>query len=69
MIKICGDQFHGTPLNIEEKHKSFAYHCVREAVAARTLRMAKVASKQNLADLLTKPLGGHHFKFMVQMIL
>ncbi len=54
---------------LKKKHNSIAYHRVREAVAGGILRIAKVASKQNLADLLTKPLGGHDLKTMIQMIL
>jgi hypothetical protein len=54
---------------LKKKHNSITYHHVREAVAGGILRIAKVASKQNLADILTKPLGGHDLKTMIQMIL
>jgi hypothetical protein len=37
--------------------------------AAGILRKAKVASKQNLADLLTMPLPAHDLKTMIQMTL
>jgi hypothetical protein len=42
---------------LKKKHNAIAYHHVRESVAADTRRIAKVHSKENLADLLTKPLG------------
>jgi hypothetical protein len=54
---------------LKRKHNSIAYHRVREAVAAETLRIAKVDTKENLADLLTKPLGGSHLKTLIQKIL
>jgi hypothetical protein len=43
---------------LKQKHNSIAYHRIREAIAAGTLRMAKVDSSKNLADMLTKPLPG-----------
>ena len=54
---------------LQKKHNSIAYHRVREAVAAGTLRIAKVHSKENLADLLTKPLGASDLKALIQKIL
>jgi hypothetical protein len=54
--------------SLKKKHNSIAYH-VRESVAAGTLRIAKVHTKENLADLLTKPLGATDLKSLVQKIL
>ena len=54
---------------LQKKHNSIAYHRVREAVAAGTLRIAKVRSKENLADLLTKSLGASDLKALIQKIL
>ena len=54
---------------LKKKHNSIAYHRVREAVATGTLRIAKVLSKSNNADLLTKPLSGPDLRAMVQSIL
>jgi hypothetical protein len=54
---------------LKKKHNSIAYHRVREAVAAGTLRIAKVHTSENLADLLTKPLGGPQLKTLIQRIL
>jgi hypothetical protein len=38
---------------LKKKHNSIAYHRVREAVAAKILRIAKVHTSENLADVLT----------------
>jgi hypothetical protein len=54
---------------LKKKHNSIAYHRVREAVAAGILRIAKVHTTENLADLLTKPLSGTHLKPLIQKIL
>jgi hypothetical protein len=55
--------------SIKKKHNSIAYHRVREAVAAGIIRIAKVDTKENLADLLTKPLGAANLKSLIQRIL
>jgi hypothetical protein len=39
---------------LKKKHNSIAYHRVREAVAAGTIRVTKEDGKTNLADVLTK---------------
>jgi len=54
---------------LKKKHNSIAYHRVREAVASRILRIAKVHTSENLADLLTKPLAGPQLKQLIQKIL
>jgi hypothetical protein len=54
---------------LKKKHNSIAYHRVREAVASGTLRIAKVLSKSNNADLLTKPLPGPELRSMIGSIL
>jgi hypothetical protein len=54
---------------LKKKHNSIAYHRVREAVASGTLRIAKVLSKANNADLLTKPLPGPELRSMIGNIL
>jgi len=43
---------------LKKKHNSICYHRVREAVAAKIIRIAHIPTGQNLADMLTKPLGG-----------
>ncbi len=54
---------------LKKKHNSIAYHRVREAVAAGVLRIAKVHTTENLADLLTKPLSATASKALIQKIL
>jgi hypothetical protein len=41
-----------------KKHNAIYYHAVREAVAARILRVGKEDGETNLADLLTKVVTG-----------
>ena len=43
---------------LKKKHNAICYHRVREAVAAKVLCIAHIPTGQNLADMLTKPLGG-----------
>jgi len=43
---------------LKKKHNSIAFHKLREAVAADYIRLYKVPSDLNVADLLTKPLSG-----------
>jgi hypothetical protein len=40
---------------LRHKHNAICYHRVREAVAAGIIRIAKVDTKQNLADMFKKP--------------
>ena len=39
---------------LKKKSNSIAYHRCREAVAAKTIRVAKQGTTKNLADLFTK---------------
>ena len=41
---------------LSKKHLSICYHHAREAVARGVIRMGKIESTQNLADLFTKTL-------------
>jgi len=57
---------------LKKKHNAICYHRVREAVAAKTIRIAYIPTGQNLADMSTKLLGGaklHEFckKILYQM--
>jgi hypothetical protein len=54
---------------LKKKHNSIAYHRVREAVAAKILRITKVHTSENLADLLMKPLAGPQLKQLIQQLL
>ena len=54
---------------LKKKHNSIAYHRVREAVAAGTMRIAYENTKTNLADLFTKLLPGPAVKELTRMLL
>ena len=41
-------------LTLKKKHNSINYHIVREAVAAKMMRIAKEDSETNIADAFTK---------------
>jgi hypothetical protein len=43
---------------LKKKSNSIAYHAVREAVAMKELVIAYIKSEDNIADLMTKVLGG-----------
>jgi hypothetical protein len=55
--------------NTQKKHNAIAYHCVREAVAAGTIRIAWEPSDTNIADMLTKCLGGPTLAQMCARVL
>ena len=50
---------------LKKKHTSICYHWAREAVAARTMRVAKEGTATNLADLFTKPLTDSRRAFLL----
>jgi len=43
---------------LKRKHNSIAYHRVREAAAAGTIRVTKESNETNIADMLTKTVSG-----------
>ena len=54
---------------IKKKHNAICYHRVREAVASGIIRIAKIDTKENLADLFTKPLPAALLHHLMQRIL
>lgn len=52
-----------------KKHNSIAYHYIRNACANSTIRVAKEDSETNIADILTKFLGGPRLKALIERIL
>jgi hypothetical protein len=54
---------------LTKKHNSIAYHRVREAAAAKTIRVVKVGTMHNLADLFTKMLSSQRRKDLLSYIL
>jgi hypothetical protein len=63
-IALCKDnKFHA-----RTKHMDIRYHFVREAVEAGTITMEYVVSEENVADLLTKPLGRTRHEKLTEMM-
>ena len=54
---------------LKKKHNAICYHRVREAVAAGVIRIAHIPSKENLADMFTKPLPAFLLHLLTQRIL
>jgi hypothetical protein len=54
---------------LKKKHNSIAYHRVREAIAAKIIRIAKVNGKKNLADIFTKPLPVSDLTALIRKVL
>ena len=50
---------------LSKKHHSIAYHRCREAVAAKTVQVAKEGTMHNLADLFTKLMTSARRKFLL----
>ena len=57
----------GSPL--KEKHLGLAYHLVQETVAAGIVALHYVPSGDNLADILTKPLGSFQARKLTDRLL
>ena len=54
---------------LKKKHNAIAYHRIREAVAAGIIRMVHVPGVENIADILTKPLGPHILYRLIRELL
>jgi hypothetical protein len=54
---------------LKKKHNAICYHRVREAVAAGIIRITHIPSKENLADMFTKPLPAFLLHLLIQRIL
>ena len=51
---------------LRKKHHSIAYHRCREAVAAKTIRVAKQGTTKNLADIFTKVMTSARRAFLLE---
>ena len=51
---------------LKKKHHSIAYHRCREAVAAKTIRVAKQGTEKNLADVFTKVMTSTRRDFLFE---
>lgn len=54
---------------LTKKHAAINYHRCREAIAAKTIRVAKEDTKTNLSDCLTKLLDGVNLRALMERIL
>ena len=53
---------------LKKKHNSIAYHRVREGVAGGVVDIVHVATHDNLADILTKPLGPQEYYRLMKKV-
>jgi hypothetical protein len=51
---------------LNKKHNAIAHHRVSEAIAARIMRFAYIKSKENVNDVLTKPLSNDKFHYLMK---
>jgi hypothetical protein len=54
---------------LKKKHNAIAYHRVREAVAAKIVKVNHIKGSDNIADILTKPVDGTTFRKHVKACL
>jgi hypothetical protein len=54
---------------LKKKHNACAFHRIRECVAMKVIDFMHIPSIHNLADVLTKPLGGVTFHRLVAPML
>jgi len=47
--------------SLKKKHLACNYHRVREAIAGKIISFGKIDTKDNVADVCTKPLAGPEF--------
>ena len=73
-VVLCDNQ--GVVLNtslpsssLKKKHNAIAYHRVREAVAAKVIKVQHINGKENFADILTKATDGPTFRKHLIVVL
>ena len=54
---------------LKKKHNAIAYNSIREAIACGIIYFAKIASSDNYADILMKPLSSEKFCRLVDPVL
>ena len=54
---------------LKKKHNAITYNDIREAIACGIIYFAKIASSDNYADILTKPLPSEKFHKLVDLVL
>jgi hypothetical protein len=60
---------HGDMISQRTKHIDIKYHFLRQYIDDGTIKLMWVESKNQLADILTKPLQGGTFKYICDKIL
>ena len=55
--------------SLKKKHNAIAYHRVREAVAAKVVKVQHISGKENVADILTKAVDGSTFRQHLKSVL
>ena len=55
---------HDATYHARTKHINVAYHFIRKKVTSNEVSLTYVRSKENLADLMTKGLEGHQFRYL-----
>ncbi|HEY9298276.1 MAG TPA: Ty1/Copia family ribonuclease HI, partial [Phormidium sp.] len=55
--------------SLKKKHQACNYHKVRESIAAGFIKYGHIRSEDNVADLLTKPLGRASFEKLTSKYL
>jgi hypothetical protein len=54
---------------LQKKHGAINYHRMRQVIAGKILRFAKIPSSENLADVFAKPLGRQQFHCLIRNYL
>jgi hypothetical protein len=65
----CIDLIHSPKINPRTRHISIKYHHFREHVRAGHLRIQWISTKDQLADIFTKPLPGPAFTYLRKLLL
>ena len=55
--------------SLKKKHNAIAYHHVREAVAAKVVKVQHISGKENVAGILTKAVDGPTFRQHLKSVL
>jgi hypothetical protein len=51
---------------LKKKHNAIAYHYVREAIAARKMTFLYIKNKENISDVMTKPLIKKNLHYLLK---
>ena len=54
---------------LKKKHQACNYHCICKMIAAKVVKYGHVNSKENVADVATKPLGRQAFQYLMSRYL